>query len=90
MIIPCVITIYADKSFSFEMKSPPASVLIKKAIGLEKGSKNALKEKVGTISRAKCAEIAKIKMKDLNANDIEAGASIIAGTARSMGIVVEG
>lgn len=90
LIIPCLITIYADKSFTFEMKSPPASVLIKKAIGLEKGSVNALKEKVGTISRAKCAEIAKVKMKDLNANDIEAATKIIAGTARSMGVVVEG
>ena len=90
LIIPCLITIYADKTFTFEMKSPPASVLIKKAIGLEKGSANALKEKVGKISRAKCEEIGKIKMKDLNANDAKAAGSIIAGTARSMGIVVEG
>ena len=90
MIVPCVITIYSDKSFSFEMKSPPASVLIKKAIGLDKGSANALKVKVGKIKRSQCAEIAKTKMKDLNANDIEAATRIIAGTARSMGIEVEG
>ena len=90
MIVPCVITIYSDKSFSFEMKSPPASVLIKKAIGLDKGSANALKIKVGKIKRSQCAEIAKTKLKDLNANDIEAATSIIAGTARSMGIEVEG
>ena len=90
LIIPVVITIYADKSFSFEMKSPPASVLIKKAIGLDKGSANALKIKVGKISIAQCAEIAKIKIKDLNANDIDAAASIIAGTARSMGVELEG
>lgn len=90
LIIPVVITIYADKSFTFEMKSPPASVLIKKAIGLEKGSANALKIKVGKIKRSQCADIAKIKIKDLNANDLDAAASIIAGTARSMGIEVEG
>lgn len=90
LTIPCVITIYSDKSFSFEMKSPPASVLIKKAIGLDKGSANALKIKVGKIKRSQCAEIAKTKIKDLNANDIEAATDIIAGTARSMGVEVEG
>jgi len=91
LIVPVVITIYSDKSFSFEIKSAPAPVLIKKFTGIEKGSANASKIKVGSIPRSKCAEIARLKMADLNANDAEAATRIIMGTARSMGInVVEG
>ncbi|MBN1412025.1 MAG: 50S ribosomal protein L11 [Spirochaetales bacterium] len=90
LIIPVVISVYQDKSFTFITKTPPAAVLIKKACGLEKGSAEPNKEKVATISKEKVAEIAKQKMEDLNANDIEAGVRIIAGTARSMGVVVEG
>ncbi|MCL2067334.1 MAG: 50S ribosomal protein L11 [Treponema sp.] len=89
LIIPVVITVYADKSFSFILKTPPASVLIKKAIGLEKGSAESHKTKVGKISREKIEEIAKTKMADLSANDIEAAVKIIAGSARSMGVEVE-
>ncbi|GHV96003.1 50S ribosomal protein L11 [Spirochaetia bacterium] len=89
LIIPVVITVYADKSFTFILKTPPASVLIKKAIGLEKGSPESHKTKVGKISKAKLEEIAKLKMADLSANDVEAGMRIIAGTARSMGVEVE-
>ncbi len=89
-IIPCVITVFDDRSFSFIMKSPPAAILIKKAIGIESGSKIPHKEKVGTITRAQLEEIAKTKMEDLNANDMDAAVKIIAGTARSMGVKVEG
>lgn len=89
LIIPAVITVYKDKSFSFILKSPPASVLIKKMAGLEKGSPIPHKQKVAKLPRAKVTEIAKIKMKDLSANDIEAAERIIAGTARSMGVEVE-
>ena len=89
LIIPVVITIYGDKTFTFILKTPPASVLIKKAIGLEKGSKESHKVKVGTISRAKLEEIAKMKAPDLSANDVAAAMKIIAGTARSMGVEVE-
>lgn len=89
-IIPCVITIYEDRSFSFITKKPPAAILIKKAIKLEKGSAIPHKDKVGTITRAQLEEIAKIKMEDLNANDVEAAMKIMAGTARSMGVKVEG
>jgi large subunit ribosomal protein L11 len=91
LIIPVVITVYADKSFTFILKTPPASVLIKKAIGIEKGSAESHKadKKVGKISRAKLEEIAKLKMPDLTANDIDAGVKIIAGTARSMGVEVD-
>lgn len=89
LIIPVVITVYADKSFTFILKTPPAPVLIKKAIGLEKGSPEPHKTKVGKISRAKLEEIAKLKMADLSANDVEAAMRIIAGTARSMGVEVE-
>ncbi len=90
LIIPVEITVYADKSFSFITKSPPAAVLIKKALGLEKGSGVPNKEKVGKITRAQLEEIAKTKMEDLNAHDIDAAVKIIAGTARSMGVEVEG
>ncbi len=88
--IPVEITVYADRSFSFITKTPPAAVLIKRAIGVPKGSGEPNREKVGTISRAQLEEIAKTKMEDLNANDIDAAVNMIAGTARSMGVVVEG
>lgn len=86
MIIPCVITFFSDKSFTFETKSPPAPVLILKALGLQSGSAEPNKKKVGTINRAQCEEIAKIKMNDLNCDTIEAAISMVQGTARSMGI----
>jgi len=89
LIIPVVITAYVDKSFTFILKTPPASVLVKKAIGLEKGSAESHKTKVGKIPKAKLEEIAKLKMPDLTANDINAAMRIIAGTARSMGVEVE-
>ena len=85
-IIPAEITIFADGSFKFELKSPPASVLLKKAAGVEKGSANPKSEKVGTITRAQLREIAEAKMKDLNAIDIEGAMKQIEGTARNMGI----
>jgi large subunit ribosomal protein L11 len=90
LIIPVVITVYTDKSFSFILKTPPAAVLIKKAIGIEKGSGEPHKNKVGKISKAKVEEIAKLKMVDLSAIDVEGAINIIAGTARSMGVEVEG
>jgi large subunit ribosomal protein L11 len=90
LIIPVVITIYQDKSFTFILKTPPAAVLIKKAIGLEKGSPESHKTKVGKLPKAKLEEIAKMKMADLSANDVNAAMNIIAGTARSMGVEVEG
>jgi large subunit ribosomal protein L11 len=90
LTIPVVLTVYQDKTFSFITKTPPASVLIRKAIGLEKGSPEPNKQKVGTINRAQLEKIAKEKMPDLNANDLEAAVHIIAGTARSMGVIVEG
>ncbi len=90
VIIPAVITVYADHSFSFITKTPPASLLLKKAAGLSKGSAEPNKDKVGTVSSAQVQEIAEAKMADLNANDIQAAMKIIAGTARSMGITVEG
>lgn len=90
LLIPVVITVYADRSFTFITKTPPAAVLIKRAIGLDKGSPESNKEKVGTITRAQLEEIAEQKMPDLNANDIDAAVNIIAGTARSMGVVAEG
>jgi large subunit ribosomal protein L11 len=90
LIIPVVIYVYQDKTFSFITKTPPAAVLIKKACGLEKGSAEPNKTKVATITADKVREIAKQKMEDLNALDVEAGMKIIAGTARSMGVVVEG
>jgi len=88
--LPVVITAYADKSFTFVLKSPPATVLIKKAIKLEKGSSRPNSEKVGKITRAQLEEIAKIKTKDLTAADMDAAVKTIAGTARSMGVTVEG
>ena len=88
--IPVEITVYADRSFSFITKTPPASVLILRAIGLPKGSGEPNREKVGTISRAQLEEIASTKMEDLNANDMNAAVHMITGTAKSMGVVVEG
>lgn len=88
-VIPAEITIYEDRTFEFKLKTPPASELIKKAAGVEKGSGVPHKEKVGTITKAQAREIAGKKMVDLNAYDVEQGAKIIAGTARSMGITVE-
>ena len=89
LIIPVVITVYADRSFSFVTKTPPAAVLIKKACKIESGSGVPNKTKVATITEAQVREIAELKMPDLNAASIEAAMSMIAGTARSMGIVVE-
>jgi len=89
MIIPVVITIYQDKTFTFITKTPPAAVLLKKAAGIAKGSGSPKVEKVGKVTWAQVEEIAKIKMPDLNASDLESASRIIAGTARSMGLVVE-
>jgi large subunit ribosomal protein L11 len=87
-LIPVIITVYEDKSFTFITKTPPASTLIKKALGLEKGSGEPNKSKVGTLTREQVEEIAKTKMPDLNANDLEGAVQIIAGTARSMGVEI--
>ena len=89
LLIPVVITVYSDKSFTFITKTPPAAVLIRKALGLEKGSAVPNKDKVGTLNRQQLKAIAEQKMQDLNANDLEAAMKIIAGTARSMGVLVE-
>ncbi|MDR2334161.1 MAG: 50S ribosomal protein L11 [Burkholderiaceae bacterium] len=88
--LPVVITAFADKSFTFIIKTPPATVLIKKAVKLDKGSSNALKNKVGKITRAQLEEIAKTKLKDMNAADVDAAVRTLAGSARSMGVIVEG
>ena len=88
--IPVVITVYSDRSFTFVTKTPPASVLLMKALGIPKGSSNPNTNKVGTVSRAQLEEIAATKMPDLNAADLDAAVRIVAGTARSMGLVVEG
>jgi large subunit ribosomal protein L11 len=90
MVIPVVITVYQDKSFTFITKSPPASVLLKKAAGITAGSKEPNKEKVGKVTRKQVLEIVKLKMKDMNATSEEAAIRVIAGTARSMGIDVVG
>ncbi|SHJ84849.1 LSU ribosomal protein L11P [Dethiosulfatibacter aminovorans DSM 17477] len=89
MIIPVVLTVYQDRSYSFITKTPPVAVLLKKAIGIESGSGEPNRNKVATISKDKVREIAEVKMPDLNANTVEAAMSMVAGTARSMGIVVE-
>ncbi|MBO5994889.1 MAG: 50S ribosomal protein L11 [Firmicutes bacterium] len=89
MVIPVVITVYADRSFTFVTKTPPAAVLIKKAAGIDTASGEPNKKKVATITRAQAEEIAKTKMPDLNAASLEAATSMIMGTARSMGVVVE-
>ena len=90
LMLPVVITAFADKSFTFVLKSPPATVLIKKALKLDKGSPRANSQKVGKITRAQLEEIAKIKIKDLTAADMDAAVRTIAGTARSMGVTSEG
>jgi large subunit ribosomal protein L11 len=90
MIIPVVLTVYSDKSFTFITKTPPAAVLLLKAAKIEKGSPQSNRTKVGKVTMKQVSEIAQIKMKDLNARSIEAASKIIAGTARSMGITVEG
>lgn len=88
MIIPVVITVYQDRTFTFVTKTPPASVLLKKAAKIAKGAADPKREKVATVTRAQVEEIAKQKMVDLNANDLDAACKIVAGTARSMGIEV--
>jgi len=88
-IIPVVIEVYKDKSFSFITKSPPASAMLKQAAGIAKGSSNPSKESVGSVTQEQVREIAKVKMEDLNAEDIEAAMRIIAGSAKSMGLKVE-
>ncbi len=90
LIIPALISVYKDRTFSFELKTPPAAVLLKKAAGLATASGQPNRVKVATLGRDKVREIAEMKMKDLNANDIEAAMLMIEGTARSMGIVIEG
>jgi len=90
LIIPVIITVYQDKSYTFILKTPPAAVLIRKAAGIAKGSGNPLRDKVGKLSQKSLEDIAKQKMPDINANDLEAAKKIIAGTARSMGVEVEG
>ena len=90
LLIPVVITVYADRSFTFVTKTPPAAVLIKKAVGIDKASGEPNKNKVAKITRAQLEEIANLKMPDLNAADLDAAVSMIAGTARSMGVEVEG
>ena len=90
MPLPVIISVYSDKSFTFEIKTPPAAVLLRKAAGIQKGSGTPNSNKVGTVTRAQLEEIATTKMADLNANDMDAAVRIIAGSARSMGIEVEG
>ncbi len=90
LIIPVEISVYEDRSFTFIMKTPPAAVLLKKAAGLEKASGEPNRIKVATVNRSKVREIAELKMKDLNAGDVEAAMRMIEGTARSMGILIEG
>ena len=90
LVVPVVITVFGDKSFSFITKSPPAPVLLKQAAKVDKGAADPLREKVGKVSWAQCLEIGSMKMEDLNANSPEAAARMVAGTARSMGLTVEG
>jgi large subunit ribosomal protein L11 len=89
-VIPVVITVYEDRSFTFVTKTPPAAVLIRQALNIDKGSSEPHKDKVGTISQAQLREIAEKKLQDLNAHDVDQAAKIIAGTARSMGVEVSG
>ena len=89
LVVPVVITVYSDKSFTFILKTPPAAVLIKKACNIQKGSSNSVTQKVAKLSKAKLEEIAKMKLPDVTANDLEAAKKIVAGTARSMGVEVE-
>jgi large subunit ribosomal protein L11 len=88
-MIPVVISVYDDRTFTFVTKTPPASDLLKKAANISKGSSNALKEKVGSVTKAQLREIAELKMRDLNAYDVEAAMNIIAGSARNMGITIK-
>lgn len=88
-VVPVEITVYEDRSFDFIMKTAPAAELLKKAAGASKGAANPLKDKVGKVTKAQLEEIAKVKMVDLNANDVEGAMQIVAGTARSMGIKIE-
>lgn len=88
MVIPVEISVFEDRSFTFVLKTPPASVLIKKAAGIDKGSSQPNKQRVGTITRAQLQEIAQTKMPDINANDIEAAMKIVEGTARNMGVAI--
>jgi large subunit ribosomal protein L11 len=90
MITPVVVTIYKDRTFTFITKTPPAAVLLKKEAGIEKGSATSNRDKVGKVTRAQLQKIAELKMPDLNATDLEGAINMIAGTARSMGLVVEG
>ena len=90
MIVPVVITVYQDRSFTFITKTPPAAVLLKKAAKIAKGAADPKRDRVGKVNRAQVEEIAKLKMVDLNANDLDAACNIIAGTARSMGIEISG
>jgi large subunit ribosomal protein L11 len=89
LIIPAVVTVYADRSFTFELKTPPAAVLLRRAAKIEKGSGEPKRTKVGTVTTSQLREIAEIKMPDLNAHDVESAMRIVAGTARSMGLNVE-
>ena len=88
-VVPVEITVFEDRSFTFALKTPPASDLIRKAVGIDKGSSNARREKVGVLGKDKLRQIAELKMKDLNANSVEASEKIIEGSARSMGVTVE-
>jgi large subunit ribosomal protein L11 len=90
MVTPVVVTIYKDRTFTFITKTPPAAVLLKKEAGIEKGSPTSNRDKVGKVTRAQLKKIAELKMPDLNATDLEGAIKMIAGTARSMGLVVEG
>lgn len=90
MIIPVIVTVYADRSFTFITKTPPASVLLKKAAGIEKGSSQPGKVKVGKVTRVQIREIAQLKLRDLTAKDVEAAAQTVEGTARSLGLEIEG
>ena len=90
LIIPAVITVYADRSFTFELRTPPAAVLLKRAAKIAKGSGQPNRDKVATVTRKQLVEIAELKAPDLNSHDVDAAVQIIAGTARSMGIEVEG
>ena len=90
MVIPVIVTVYADRSFTFVTKTPPASILLKKAAGIEKGSGEPGKVKVGTVTRAQIKEIAAIKLRDLTAKDLEAAVKTVEGTARSLGLEIEG
>jgi len=90
LVIPVVVTVYSDRSFTFVTKTPPAAVLLRKEAGVEKGSAQSNRTKVGKVTKAQVRKIAELKMPDLNANDIDAAMAMVAGTARSMGIEVEG